>query len=338
MSTASCSKSIEQVWRTTGDAKYGRFIQDTLDRFVDRDGNIRTYTVEEYNLDQVNEARLLFGLWRETGDNRYQKAIHLVRRQLYEQPRTQSGGFWHKQIYPYQMWLDGAYMAAPFYAEYAQVFQEAAGFDDVAHQISLLDAHLRDPQTGLLYHAWDESRQQAWANPQTGCSPNFWGRALGWYCMAIVDVLDYLPDDHATRPALIAILQRAAAAVSAVQDQATGLWYQILDQCERPGNYAEASASCMFVYALAKAVRQQVLPVDYLAVAQRGYQGILRHFVRIDDRGQVNLDRVCSVAGLGGNPYRDGSFDYYVNEPVVSNDYKGVGAFILAAHEMEAAA
>lgn len=328
-------KSIEQVWRVTGDVKYGRFIHDTLDRLVDREGNIRTYKIDEYNLDQINEGRLLFSLWRETGDNRYQKAIHLLRRQLYEQPRTRAGGFWHKQIYPHQMWLDGAYMAAPFYAEYAQVFQEWAGFDDVARQIVLLEQHTRDPQTGLLYHAWDESGQQAWANPQTGRSPNFWGRALGWYCMAIVDVLDYLPADHAMRPVLIAILQRAAAAVSAVQDQTTGLWYQVLDQCERPGNYAEASASCMFVYALAKAVRQQVLARNYLTVARRGYQGILRQFVRIDDRGEVNLDRVCSVAGLGGQPYRDGSFDYYVGEPVVSNDYKGVGAFILAAHEME---
>lgn len=328
-------KAIEQVWRVGGEAKYARFIQDTIDLFVDCDGGIRTYALEEYNLDQINEGRLLFGLWRETGDNRYQKAIHLLRRQLYGQPRTRSGGFWHKQIYPYQMWLDGVYMAGPFYAEYAQVFQESAGFDDVVHQIALLEEHARDPHTGLLYHAWDESRRQPWADPQTGCSPNFWGRAVGWYCMAIVDALDYLPPDHAARPTLIGILQRAAAAVSAVQDRSTGLWYQVLDQGERPGNYPEASASCMFVYALTKAVRQRVLPAEYLAVARRGYEGILRHFVRIDDGGEVNLDRVCSVAGLGGDPYRDGSFEYYVGEPVVSNDYKGVGAFILAATEME---
>jgi len=328
-------KSLELVWRATGTAKYWHFIHDTIDLFVDSDGNIRTYELAEYNLDQINEGRLLFPLWHETGDNRYQKAIHLLRRQLYGQPRTPSGGFWHKQIYPQQMWLDGVYMAAPFYAEYAQVFHEPVGVDDVAHQIVLLERNARDPQTGLLYHAWDESKQQRWANPVTGCSPHFWGRAMGWYAMAIVDVLDYLPATHTARPILGAIFKRAIDAVAAVQDAATGLWYQVLDQGHRAGNYLEASASCMLVYAVAKAVRLQLLPAEHLSVAQRGYAGVLQHFVKIDEQGSVNLTGVCSVAGLGGDPYRDGSYEYYIKEPVITNDLKGVGAFILAAVEME---
>jgi unsaturated rhamnogalacturonyl hydrolase len=328
-------KSIEAVWRATGAVKYWHFIHDILDLFIDADGDIRTYQLEEYNLDQINPGKVLFPLWHSTGDHRYVMALHRLRRQLANQPRTQSGGFWHKQIYPNQMWLDGIFMAAPFYAEYALTFNEPSGFDDVTHQIVLLAEHARDPQTGLLYHAWDESKQQQWANPLTGCSPHFWGRALGWYAMALVDVLDYLPRDHAARSTLIAILNQLVEAVAQVQDQTTGLWYQVLDQGSRAGNYLEASASCMFVYAIAKAVRKVYVPIEQLAIAQRGYQGIISQLVSIDDRGGVNLAGVCSVAGLGGDPYRDGSYEYYVKEPVRTNDLKGVGPFMLAAVEME---
>lgn len=328
-------KSIEQVWHTTGQVKYWHFVKDAVDQFIAADGSIQTYRVDEYNLDQINSGKLLFSLWHATGDERYRAATSLLRRQLRSQPRTESGGFWHKLIYPFQMWLDGIYMASPFYAQYALLFDEPAGFDDVVHQIVLMEEHARDPQTGLLYHAWDERKQQRWANPDTGCSPHFWGRAMGWYAMAIVDVLDYLPADHAARPTLIAILARLIPAVLKVQDQATGLWYQVLDQGSRAGNYLEASASCMFVYAIAKAVRKAYLPIEYLAIAQRSYQGIVTKFLRIDDRGLVNLEGTCSVAGLGGDPYRDGSYEYYIKEPIVTNDYKGVGAFILAAVEIE---
>jgi unsaturated rhamnogalacturonyl hydrolase len=328
-------KSIEQVWHATGQVKYWHFVKDAVDQFVTADGSIQTYRVDEYNLDQINSGKLLFPLWHTTGDERYRAASSLLRQQLRSQPRTESGGFWHKLIYPYQMWLDGIYMAAPFYAQYALLFDEPADFDDVVHQIVLMEEHARDPQTGLLYHAWDERKQQRWANPVTGCSPHFWGRAMGWYAMAIVDVLDYLPADHAARAALIAILARLISAVMKVQDQATGLWYQVLDQGSRAGNYLEASASCMFVYAIAKAVRKAYLPIEYQVIAQRSYQGIVTKFLRIDDRGLVNLEGTCSVAGLGGDPYRDGSYDYYIKEPIVTNDYKGVGAFILAAVEIE---
>ncbi len=328
-------QSIEQVWRVTGAVKYWHFIQDTIDLFIDAQGSIRTYQLEEYNLDQINPGKMLFPLWHSTGDRRYAAALHLLRKQLVNQPRTSSGGFWHKQIYPYQMWLDGIYMASPFYAEYAMAFNEPSGFDDVVHQITLLKEHARDSQTGLLYHAWDESKQQRWANPVTGCSPHFWGRAMGWYAMALVDVLDHLPREHAARSSVIVILNRVVDAVAKVQDRSTGLWYQVLDQGTRAGNYLEASASCMFVYAIAKAVRKAYVPIEQLAIAQRGYQGIISQLVSIDDRGEVNLGGVCSVAGLGGDPYRDGSYEYYIKEPVMTNDLKGVGPFILAAVEME---
>ncbi len=328
-------KAVEQVWHQTGDDRYWRFIQDTLDSLIAPDGDIRTYSITEYNLDQINPGKMLFPLYRTTGEKKYKQAIERLKTQLNWQPRTHAGGFWHKLIYPYQMWLDGVYMAAPFYAEYAKLFDEPQGFYDVAHQIVLIEKQTRDPQTGLLYHAWDESKQQRWANPETGCSPHFWGRAIGWYAMALVDVLDYLPGDYPQQPAIIDILRRLAQALAAVQEPTTGLWYQVLDQGDRAGNYLEASASCMFVYALAKGIRKNYLPPDYRNVAEQGYRGILANLVTQDEAGLVNLERICGVGGLGGTPYRDGSFEYYISEKVVTNDYKGIGPFILAAIEME---
>jgi unsaturated rhamnogalacturonyl hydrolase len=330
-------QAIEQVWRATGVARFRDHVKATIDLFIDQDGGIRTYTLEDYNLDQINPGKLLFALYDDTGDQRYRLAAARLRRQLAGQPRTPSGGFWHKQIYPHQMWLDGIYMAAPFYAAFARRFGEPSAFDDIAHQIALIEQHTRDPATGLLYHAWDESKQQRWADPATGCSPHFWGRAMGWYAMALVDVLDEVPSDHPRHPEIVAILLRLAAAVAQAQDSASGLWYQVLDQGQRAGNYHEASASCMFVYALAKGVQQGYLPTNFLAVARQGFDGIVRDLISVDPQGLVTLERVCAVAGLGGNPYRDGSYDYYVGERVAANDYKGVGPFILAALEIEGA-
>jgi unsaturated rhamnogalacturonyl hydrolase len=226
-------------------------------------------------------------------------------------------------------------MAGPFLSEYAMRFDEPATFDDVAYQITLIDEHTRDPETGLLYHAWDESRSQRWCDPKTGLSKYFWGRAIGWYVMAIVDVLDHLPREHAKRSDLINILDRTAAALLKVQNEATGLWYQILDLPGREGNYLEASASIMFVYTFAKGVRNGYLADDYLLAARRGYHGVLQNLIKVDAQGFLTLENVCGSAGLGGDPYRDGSFEYYIGEKIIPNDPKGVGPFILAALEME---
>jgi unsaturated rhamnogalacturonyl hydrolase len=328
-------KALEQVWLAGGDDRFLQHIKDTMDLFIDAGGDIRTYRKTEFNLDQINMGRNLFTLYRLTGEERYKQAIYLLRKQLREQPRTPEGGFWHKQIYPQQMWLDGIYMASPFYAEFGREFGEPEAFDDVARQIVLIEEKTRDPKTGLLYHAWDSSRQQPWANPQTGQSPHFWDRAIGWYVMAIVDVLDYVPQDHAARPQLIEILERTLEAVVQVQDAASGMWYQVLDKGDQAGNYLESSGSCMFVYAMAKGVRKGYLPAPWLAAARRGYQGILTQFITVDDDGLVNLGNICGTAGLGGTPYRDGSYEYYIKEALIPNDYKGVGAFIYAACEME---
>jgi unsaturated rhamnogalacturonyl hydrolase len=328
-------KGMVDLWQKTGNGRYWQSMRAYVDQFVTADGEIRTYREDEYNIDQINPGKLLFPLYRETGEPRYRQALERLRRQLRHHPRTNEGGFWHKKIYPYQMWLDGLYMGSVFYAEYAATFAEPEAFDDVAFQFLTIEKHTRDPHTGLLYHAWDESRQMPWANPVTGCSPHFWSRAIGWYVMALVDTLDVFPADHATRPELLNTLTRTLTAVSHYQDEATGLWWQVLDQNNRPGNYLEASGSCMYVYAIAKGVRQGYLPQSWLPTAGRAFRGLLENLVSTNEEGQVDLHGICSTAGLGGTPYRDGSFDYYVNEPIITNDLHGVGAFLNAAVAME---
>jgi unsaturated rhamnogalacturonyl hydrolase len=249
--------AMERVWQRSGDAKYFSYIKKNLDYSVQADGSILRYKQEDYNLDNMATGRalLLMGQTSVPGNEKYIKAVQYLRKQLDSQPRTKEGGFWHKKVYTNQMWLDGLYMAEPFYAEYSAVFNQPAGLDDVAKQFALIEKHLVDPKTGLLYHGYDESKEQAWANKTTGQSPNFWDRAIGWYAMALVDVLDYFPQNHPQRPMLIKALQRLAPAVAKYQDPKTGTWSLVMGQEGRKGNYAEASGSSMFVYALAKGVR-----------------------------------------------------------------------------------
>jgi unsaturated rhamnogalacturonyl hydrolase len=325
---------MHRVAERTKDPQMARYVKANIDRLVDREGKIATYEMDEFNLDQINEGKLLFPLYAKTRDERYAKAARTLREQLRQHPRTKEGGFWHKKTYPNQMWLDGLYMAQPFYAQYAAEFKEPAIFDDVAKQFLLMFRHARDPRTGLLYHGWDESRTQSWADSLSGLSPSFWGRAVGWYAMGLVDALDFIPVNHKDRPELIRVLRDVARAVREVQDPVSGLWYDVLDQPNRAGNYHEASASSMFVYALAKGARKGYLDADYRTSAQRGFDGIIRDLVTVDANGLVSLNRVVSVSGLGGKQNRSGTFAYYMSEPVVSNDPKGVGSFILAAEEL----
>ncbi len=330
-------KAILEVWRETGEAKYFDFVKTNVDRFVNPDGTINAYRLDDYNIDNINAGKLLFPLYRITGDDRYRLAAQTLRSQMRTHPRTQDGGFWHKKIYPRQMWLDGIYMATPFLLEYAVTFDEPATLDDGVHQIVLMERHARDPRTGLLYHGWTESvGEHPWANPDTGQSPHFWGRAMGWYMMALVDALEVLPLDHPQRAQVLDILQTSLAALAAVRDPASGVWYQVLDQGQRAGNYLEASVSCMVVYAMGKAVRCGYIDPGYADTARQAYRGILEQFVDTDESGRPNLNRICYVAGLGGqDPYRSGTFEYYISEPVVSNDFKGTGPFILAGIEVD---
>jgi unsaturated rhamnogalacturonyl hydrolase len=328
-------KGMELVWRKTGDKKYFDYIKKNIDFFIEADGNINRYSVTEYNIDHVNNGKLLFLLYKETGDIKYKKAAELLREQLANHPRTKEGAFWHKQIYPFQIWLDGLYMGSPFYAEYIREFGELSEFDDVTKQFLICEKHTKDSATGLLYHAWDETREMFWCDKKTGLSKNFWGRSMGWFVMAIVDVLDYLPEDHKERGRLIEILHEVLEALLRVQDKGSHVWYQVLDQGTRKGNYLEASATSMILYAMAKGFRKGYLGEKWLEEAGKVYKGIIEEFISVTAEELVNLNKNCQVAGLGGADKRDGTFEYYISEPIISNDPKGVGAFILASAEYE---
>jgi len=325
--------AMQRLGAKTGDPRYASYVKRSVDSLVGADGEIKTYRQSDFNLDQINEGRVLFALADATRDPRYERAATRLRAQLAQQPRTTAGGFWHKKIYPEQMWLDGLYMAEPFYVQFAKRHSDTSAMTDVTRQFLLVAQHLRDSTTGLYYHAWDSARRQPWADPATGLSKNFWGRAVGWYLMAAIDVLDYLPSNHPNRPALVRTVQQLADAVARVQDT-SGVWWQVLDQPGRPRNYLEASASAMFTYSFAKGARLGLLAPKYGALATRAFDGMLRQFVTTGADGHVSIGGICRVAGLGGDPPRDGSYEYYVSEPVVADDYKGVGAFILAAIEL----
>lgn len=327
-------EGMDAVWLNTADGRYFNYIKSAVDQFVSPDGAIPTYRKDISELDSILLGRQLLLLYNVTDDKRYLTAADVLVDQLATQPRTASGGYWHKRRYPNQMWLDGLYMAEPFRAEYARMSHRQQDFSDITHQFTLIEEHARDAKTGLIYHGWDESKQQHWASKATGDSPEFWGRAMGWYMMALVDTIGYYPDNDPGKKQLIAYLQRDAAALIKYQDPASGLWYEVLDKRQAKGNYPESSSSCMFVYALAKGVRRGYLPEKFLANAERGYQGILTHFIKTDG-GDVSLSGTVSVGGLGGDPYRDGSYAYYLSEKVVTNDPKGVGPFLLASTEME---
>ncbi|MBU3072205.1 glycoside hydrolase family 88/105 protein [Clostridium estertheticum] len=328
-------KGIELLWKITKDKKYFDFIKKNMDFFIDETGDIKKYSVTEYNIDHVNNGKLLFLLYKETGLEKYKKAAFLLREQLRNHPRTSEGAFWHKQIYPYQIWLDGLYMGSPFFAEFIKEFGETSEFDDVTKQFLICERHAKDSVTGLLYHAWDEKKVQPWCNKETGLSKNFWGRSMGWYVMAIVDVLDYLPENHKDRARIIEILNEVLEALLKVRDEKTGLWYQVLDKGTQKGNYIESSASCMILYAIAKGSNKGYIPKKWVAIAKTTYKNIVDEFIMVTKDGLVNLNKTCAVAGLGGATKRDGTYEYYISEPIVTNDAKGIGAFILAAAEME---
>ncbi len=330
-------EAFKRMYIKTGDEKYYNFIKDNLDQYVDENGNIRTYKMSDYNLDKISPGRALLFLYKKTENEKYKFAADTLKKQLAKQPRTDSGGFWHKKIYPYQMWLDGLFMAEPFYAMYSKRFENGKNYNDVIHQFVEVYNHTVDEKTELLYHAWNENKEQKWADQKTGKAPNVWGRAMGWYMMALVDVLDILPEDYQKRDTLISILQNVSEVLVDYRDKETGLWYQIIDKKDRKGNYLESSASAMFTYTFAKGANNGYLDKHYLNIAKESFNSMLDEFVTVEKNGFVDLHQTCSGAGLGGNPYRDGSFEYYMSVSKATNDHKGYGPLIFAAIELEKA-
>ncbi len=323
-----------RMWKETSKQKYYDYLKKNIDYYVEPDGNIKTYKLDDYNLDNISPGRQLLHLYAETKEEKYREAADLLMKQIEDQPKTSEGGFWHKKRYPFQMWLDGLFMAEPFNAEYALMFNKTEEFKEIINQFLLIEKHLKDKSTGLYYHGWDEAKEQKWADSVTGRSPNFWGRANGWFMMAMIDVLEYIPENYSGRDSIIQIFKNLSASLLKVRDPETKLWYQVLDQGNRDGNYIETSASLMFIYSYLKGVRKGYLSEDYLKPAEESYQSILDNFITMDDDGNLYLQNTVSVGGLGGNPYRDGSFEYYISEPVRVNDFKGYGALMFASIEM----
>lgn len=328
------AKAMIDVYNKTNKQSCYFYVKAFADYFVASDGKILTYKVSDYNIDRLNGGIFLFEMYTHTREEKYLKAIKLLREQLLTHPRVAEGAFWHKKIYPNQVWLDGLYMGSPFYVHYAAFFNEPSLFDDVTKQFIVADKYTLDVNTGLNYHGWDESRSQKWANPITGQSPNFWSRSIGWYLMAIVDVLDYLPANHPDRVKLISILNRLSTALLKFQDRKTGMWYQVTNFPKREGNYLESSGTAMFSYAMAKGAHKGYLPAKFLKASQKAFAGLVKYSTQVNADGTISITRACSVAGLGGNPYRDGSYEYYINEPIRSDDPKVIGPFILAALEL----
>lgn len=330
-------QAISKVYDQTNNQKLIDYIFDYSNRIINEDGTIKTYKLSNYNLDMIKSGDAVFYMNQKKEDPKYRVVMDSLHKQLQDQPTTSDGGYWHKKRYPFQMWLDGVYMAEPFHAKYAKNFLSDADakkvVDHIVLQFDLIEKHSRDSNTGLYYHGWDESKEQRWADKKTGLSENFWSRGMGWYGMALVDVLEFLPKEHPGRARIIGYLNQFAEAIIKYQDE-TGTWYQVLDLPDREGNYLEATGTSMFTYALAKGVNQGYLPEKYMAYAKKGYQGILDNFITVEENGLVNLNKCCGVAGLGGDPYRDGTFDYYVNEIIRPNDPKGTGPFIMASLEL----
>ena len=325
-----------QASEKSGDEKYYRYAEAYADTMVNDDGTIKTYQLERYNIDHINPGKILFPIYDKSENPKYLKALQLLRSQMETHPRISNGGFWHKQIYPHQVWLDGLYMAGPFLAEYGKRFNEPALFDEAALQLITAWDDLIDEESGLLYHGWDESRQQRWADPVTGRSPHFWSRSIGWYMMAMVDVLDHLPEEHPQRAAIIERLNRIATAVERYRDPATGMWYQVTNLGEREGNYLESSGSIMFIYSWVKGAQKGYLPDAFLQKGAEAYDQFLEQFIRENEDGTISVTDVCSVAGLGGEKrYRDGSFEYYISEPIRDDDPKAVGPFIMTSILLE---
>ena len=326
--------ALMEMGRITGQQRYFEFVERCVDHFVGEDGSIRTFKSEAYNLDDINEGRVLFGLYERTGKPQYKLAAEKLARQLEGHPRTVEGNFWHKAIYPHQVWLDGIYMAQPFRALYARHFG-GGDYSDIVKQITTVRDRMRDPQKGLYYHGYDASKTAFWANPETGCSQNFWLRSLGWFAVALADLLDILPEGQ-DRDTLAAIFRDLMASMDRYADEETGLYWQVPDQGGREGNYLETSGSAMIAYAMLKGARLGVLPGAYAAKGRKTFDGISGKYLTFTEEG-IGLGGICLVAGLGpeNNRHRDGSYEYYISEPVVENDAKGVAPFVLAYTEIK---
>jgi unsaturated rhamnogalacturonyl hydrolase len=327
-------KAILEMYTITGDEKYFQFADAFIDAKVFEDGTIDGYDVNEKNIDNVNAGKTLFELYDLTHREKYRKAIDLIYSQVKDMPRTKAGNFWHKNIYPNQVWLDGLYMCQPFYVEYETRYNGKQNYEDIYNQFKNVIDIMKDPKTGLYYHAYDSSREMFWCDKVTGLSQNFWLRALGWYAMALLDTLDKADPSETEFCALLKNAFRDLMdAMLRYQDE-SGMWYQVVNFGGMDKNYLETSGSSIMAYALLKGVRLGFLPESYREYGKKAFDGVCGKHLTTDEKGELHLGGICLVAGLGGKDRRSGTYDYYMSEPVVNDDAKGVGPFLLAYTEM----
>lgn len=333
-------RAFLDVYDAYGDQSIYDYVHAWYDAIIAEDGTIGgNYAVDKYSTDLICPGKSLFYFLDKTGDEKYRKAIEIIKTQVDGQPRTNAGAFWHKKVYPNQVWLDGVYMAEPFYVEYACRYLEGEAqkeaFDDIVNEFVVAAKYTYDPATKLYRHAWDESHSMFWCDPENGQSQHCWGRALGWYCMALLDVLDYLPAEYEGRETLIKIMNDICAELPKWADPESGMWWQVLDQPAREGNYLESTCSAMFMYTFLKGTRLGYLDASLKPYAKELYPKFVKEFISTDENGLISIEKCCSVGGLGGSNNRMGDYAYYLSEPIRPNDSKGVGPFIWASLEIE---
>ena len=319
----------------TGEKKYSDFAENFIDYYIGADGSIRGYSIEKFNLDDINEGRVLFDLYRTSGKEKYKSAVMLLREQLEKQPRTVTGSFWHKKIYPHQVWLDGIYMAQVFYVRFQKEFGNGS-IEDTMNQIRNVRKYMFDEDKKLLYHGLDCSKSIFWADRETGLSANFWLRAIGWFTVALADIIGYLENGE-ERDEIGGIFREVIDGIAQYADPETGMYWQVVDQGGREGNYLETSGSSMIAYAMMKGARLGVLDGKYSALGRKTFDGICEKYLTFNENGEINLGGICLVAGLGPETdrRRDGSYEYYISEPVVENDAKGVAPFVMCYTEVK---
>lgn len=330
-------KSFLDVYETYGGDDILKYVDDWYELCIEDSGRITYYNSGNYTVDKVCPARTMYQLIDITGKEKYRFAVDSMMTRLSQHPRTSEGAFWHKSVYPFQIWLDGLYMAEPFYSEYVTRYAEdkEEGYKDIVNDFLIAARHTYDPVTKLYRHAWDETRSMFWCDPETGQSQHCWGRALGWYCMAAVEVLDLIPDGTEGKDEIIGILRGIVDILPDFADPESGVWYQVLDQPGREGNYLEATCSAMFTYTMLRGIRTGYLDASLKEYAMKTYDNLVKAFITEDEDGLLSINNCCSVGGLGGDNHRMGDYAYYLSEPVRSNDPKGVGPFIWASLEME---
>jgi unsaturated rhamnogalacturonyl hydrolase len=328
--------SLYTIYKQTGKKKYIDFIDRFVDYYVFEDGTIRGYDKETYNVDNINEGRVLFDLYRETGKEKYKKAICLLYSQIESQPRTAIGNFWHKKIYPNQVWLDGLYMAQVFYTRYETEFNGGKNYPDIARQFKNVYDNMYDKGKRLYYHGWDYSKTAFWSDKNTGLSKSFWLRSVGWYTVGLVDSIGYMEGDGKDKAQLIAIFKDTIEGLEQYIDKDKKMFWQVVDQGGRQGNYLETSGSAMIAYAMMKGARLGIVDSRFANVGKEVFNGICNEYLT-DTDGKLNLGGICLMAGLGPetNRKRDGSFEYYISEPIVENDAKGTGPFVMAYTELK---